>query len=68
LRRKSGLLHPGRERRGFLHAGGEKIGHLAAPGRQMKWGGCREGPPASDIGSFSHGRAAQTPGAQNFIA
>ena len=67
-RRKNGLPHPGREPRGWLHAGGEKRGHLAAPGRQTKWGGCREGPLASDIGSFSHGRAAQTLGAQDFIA
>ena len=67
-RRKNGLPHPGREPRGWLHAGGEKRGHLAAPGRQTKWGGCREGPLASGIGSFSHGRAAQTLGAQDFIA
>jgi hypothetical protein len=70
-RRKNGLPHPGREPRGCLHAGGEKRGHLVAPaaGRQTKWGGYREGPLASDIGSFSHGRAAQTrPGAQDFIA
>jgi hypothetical protein len=46
-----------------LHAGGEKRGHLdhlAAPGRQTKSGediAYREGPLASDIGSFSHGRA-----------
>jgi hypothetical protein len=54
--------------RGCLHAGGEQIGHLAAPGWQTKWGGYREGPLASDIGSFSHGRAAQALGAQDFIA
>jgi hypothetical protein len=41
---------------------------IAAPGRQTKWGGYREGPLASDIGSFSHGRAAQTLGAQDSIA
>jgi hypothetical protein len=57
-----------REPRGCLHAGGEQRGHLEAPGRQMKSGGCCEGPLASDIGSFSHGRAAQMLGAQNFIA
>jgi hypothetical protein len=51
-----------------MAAGGEKRGHLAAPGRQTEWGGYREGPLASDIGSFSHGRAAQTLGAQDFIA
>jgi hypothetical protein len=49
-------------------ASGEQRGHLAAPGRQMKWGGCCKGPLASDIGSFSHGRAAQTLGAQDPIA
>jgi hypothetical protein len=65
---KNGLPHPGRESRGYLHAGGEKRGHLAAAGRQTKWGGCREGPLASDIGSFSHGRAAPTLGAQDCIA
>ena len=65
---KNGLPHPGREPRGWLHAGGEKRGHLAAPGRQTKWGGCREGPLASDIGLFSHVRAAQALGAQDFIA
>jgi hypothetical protein len=35
------------------------------------WGGHREGKGLSHlagIGSFSHGRAAQTPGAQDFIA
>jgi hypothetical protein len=57
-RRKNGLPHPGREPRGCLHAGGEKRGHLSAPCRQTKWGGCREGPLASDIGSFSHGGGA----------
>jgi hypothetical protein len=65
---KNALPHPGREPRGWLHAGGEKRGHLAAPGRQTKWGGCREGPLASDMGSLSHGRAAQTLGAQDCIA
>jgi hypothetical protein len=61
---------PSRQRAtcGCLHAGGEKRGHLAAPGRQTKWGGYREGPLASDIGSFSHGWAVQTLGAQDFIA
>jgi hypothetical protein len=56
--------------RGYLHAGSEKRGHLAAPGRQTKRGGYREGegPLASDIGSFSHGQAVQTLGAQDFIA
>jgi hypothetical protein len=67
-RRKNALPHPGREPRGGLHAGGEQRGHLAAPGRQTKWGGLREGPLASDIGSFSHGRAAQTLGTQGRIA
>jgi hypothetical protein len=69
-RRKHGLSYPGREPRGCLHAGGEKIGHLAAPapGRQTKWGECREGPLVSNIGSFSHGRTAQALGAQGFIA
>jgi hypothetical protein len=46
----------------------EAIWHLVAPGRQTKRGGHREGPLASDIGSFSHGRAVQTLGAQDFIA
>jgi hypothetical protein len=55
-RRKNGLSHPGREPCGCLHAGGEKRGHLAAPGRKTKWGGYREGPLASDIGSFGHRR------------
>jgi hypothetical protein len=58
--KKNGLHHPGREPHGCLHTGGEKRGHLAAPGRQTKWGGCcREGPLASDIGSFSHGQASR---------
>jgi hypothetical protein len=57
-----------REPRGCLHAGGEQRGHLAAPGRQTKWRGYHEGPLASGIGSFSHGRAAQALGAQDFIA
>jgi hypothetical protein len=40
-----------------MPAGDEQRGHLApAPYRQMKWGGCREGPLAPGIGSFSHGR------------
>jgi hypothetical protein len=47
----------------------EKRPSSSTPGRQTKWGGCREGPLASDIGSFSHGRAAQTRlGAQDCIA
>jgi hypothetical protein len=40
---------------------------LAAPSRQTKWGGHREGPLASDIGSFSHGRAAQALGAASEV-
>jgi hypothetical protein len=68
-RRKKAVPHPGREPRGCMHADGEQRGHLAAPGRQTKWGGCREGPLASDIDSFSYGQAAQTLGrAQDFIA
>jgi hypothetical protein len=67
-RRKSALPYPGRGPRGCLHAGGEQRGHIAAPCRQTKWGRHREGPLTSAIGSFSHGRAAQTLGAQDFIA
>jgi hypothetical protein len=45
-----------------MPAGGEQRGHPAAPGSQMKmkWAGRREGPLASEIDSFSHGRSAQT--------
>jgi hypothetical protein len=58
-RRKKRLLQPGREPRGYLHAGGghAKRPSSSTPGMQTKWGGCREVPLASDIGSFSHGRA-----------
>jgi hypothetical protein len=68
-KKKSPPPHPGRERGGCLHAGSEKRSRLAIPCRQTKWEDVAKGLAlAPDIGSFSHGRAAQTLGAHDVIA
>jgi hypothetical protein len=63
-RRKNGLPHPGRGREGHVAVcmPAARKRPSSSSTRQANEVG-REGPLASDIGSFSHGRAAQTLGA-----
>jgi hypothetical protein len=46
---------PSRQRATWLSACRRREKRPSSSTRQTKWGGCREGPLASDIGSFSHG-------------